>query len=106
MPYSEDLADRVRARMAHLDLFTERAVMSGLGFFINDRMAVAVLDEGLCLRVDEVPAGRVPDGIVLHPLEFAGRAIQGWVCMSEEDLDDASLSLWVSLGIAGVDLSM
>lgn len=106
MPYSEDLADRVRARMSHLDGLTERAVMSGLGFFVNDRMAVAVLDEGLCLRADEEPADGGPAELVLHPLEFAGRAIQGWVCVPEENLDEASLSRLVSLGVSGVGLSV
>ena len=78
--------------------------MSGIGFFVHDRMVVAVLVEGLCLRV-VLEEGASPDDTLL-PLVVAGRAIQGWVCIPESSLDDDSLTRWVTEGMAGLDLSM
>jgi hypothetical protein len=104
MAYSEDLVERVRARMSHLDGLTERGVMSGLGFFVDDRLAVAVLDDGLCLRV-VLDDGALTDDALL-PLEFAGRAIQGWVCIPESSLDEDNLTRWVSQGLGGIGLAV
>lgn len=104
MPYSDDLADRVRARMSHLDGLTERPVMSGLGFFVQGTMAIAVLDVGLCIRVGEEEDN--PDSKSARPFEFAGRPVRGWVCVSEEDLDEAGLGRWVERGVVSAGLSM
>lgn len=105
-PYSDDLAERVRALMSHLDDLAERPVMSGLGFFLDDRMAVAILDDRLCLRVGETDAGAGLRVKTAEPFEFAGRVIPGWVCVPEESLDDSSLSSWVAQGVASLGLSM
>jgi hypothetical protein len=104
MPYSDNLAERVRVRMSHLDGLTERPVMSGLGFFVHGTMAVAVLDIGLCIRMgeDEDNSGSKP----ARPFEFAGRPVRGWVCVSEEDLDEAGLGSWVERGVVSAGLSM
>lgn len=89
--------------MSHLDDLTERRVMNGLGFFLDDRMAVAVLDDKLCLRVGETEEDT---NTMASPFEFAGRAVQGWVCIPEESLDEASLADWVARGVANLGLSM
>ncbi|MEX2250966.1 MAG: TfoX/Sxy family protein [Acidimicrobiia bacterium] len=106
MPYSDDLADRVRTQISHLDSLTERPVMNGLGFFLEDRMVVAVLDNRLCLRLGETEGGAALADTAAHPFEFAGRAVQGWVCIPEESLDEAGLVHWVARGVAGLGLSM
>lgn len=102
MAYSEDLVAQVRAQLSHLDDVTERNVMSGVGFFVDDRMALAVLDGGLCLRIDQDETD--PAISLMVPLEFAGRQVQGWVCIPESGLDPASLSRWVSHSVAGMGL--
>ena len=94
--------EQVRSQLTPLDDVTERNVMSGVGFFVNDKMAVAVLEDGLCLRIDQTEADPAMNPMV--PLEFAGRQIQGWVCIPESSLDPASLSRLVSLGVAGLEL--
>jgi hypothetical protein len=79
--------------------------MSGLGFFLDERMALAVLEDRLCLRV---PDGDHPDldAIGAHPFEFAGRPVRGWVCIPEQGLDEASLSGWVARGVSGLGSAM
>jgi TfoX/Sxy family transcriptional regulator of competence genes len=103
--FSDELAGRVRARLSHLEGLTERQVMSGLGFFLEDRMAVAVFDDRLCLRV---PGGDDADldAEFARPFEFAGRPVRGWVCIPEESLDEASLSGWVARGVSGLGSAM
>jgi len=104
--YSDDLAGRVRDRMSHLADLTERPVMSGLGFFLSDRLAVAIFDDRLCLRVDETGDAAVLDNMAAHPFEFAGRPVPGWFCIKAADLDEASLAGWVDQGVASLGLPM
>jgi len=100
--YSEDLVEQVRAQLSSFDGVTERNVMSGVGFFVDDKMAVAVLEAGLCLRLDQTESD--PTMSPMASLEFAGRQIQGWVCIPEASLDGPSLSRWVGRGVAGLEL--
>jgi hypothetical protein len=84
---------------------TERPVMSGLGFFLDGRMAVAVLDDRLCLHIGDAEDAGLSESAAL-PFEFAGRPVRGWVCIPEESLDEASLTNWVALAVSGLGLSM
>lgn len=79
--------------------------MSGLGFFLDDRMAIAVLDDRLCLRVPEGDDSDV-DTVLALPFEFAGRPVRGWVCIPGESLDEASLRGWVARGVSGLGSAM
>lgn len=80
--------------------------MNGLGFFVDDRMAIAVLDNRLCLWVGDTEGGAALSNTVAHPFEFAGRAVAGWACVPEESLDEAGLATWVARGVANLGLSV
>ena len=104
MAYSDDLVEKVRTHLSHLDDVTERTVMSGIGFFVDEKMAVAVLEAGLCLRLDQAPDDLADSPLV--SLEFAGREVQGWVCVPESSLDQAGVARWVGLAVAGLELTV
>ena len=92
--------------MSHLEGLTERPVMNGLGFFVDDRMAIAVLDDRLCLWVGDTEGGAAISNTKVLQFEFAGRAVEGWVCIPEDSLDEASLAGWVARGVANLGLSV
>lgn len=77
--------------------------MDGVGFFVDDRMAVVVLDDRLCLHVDEEAAvgflGR--DGVDRY--EFAGAPVPGWLAITETELEDDGLAEWIILGLSGLE---
>lgn len=100
MTYSEQLADRIRDHLGDLE-FDETRIMDGLGFFVGDRMAVGVLDDCLCLLVDEksVPGYVGQDGVDRY--EFAGAPVPGWLAITETVLDEAALTEWITLGLKG-----
>ncbi len=100
MTYSEQLADRIRDHLGDLE-FDETRIMDGLGFFVGDRMAVGVLDDCLCLHVDEKSVlGYVgQDGVDRY--EFAGVPVPGWLAITETVLDEAALTEWITLGLKG-----
>ena len=94
-----DLADRVRVGMGQLPGIEERPVMNGLGFFVDDRMVVAVLDGRLCLQLD----GRgYHDRLLDEGVErylFAGRPVPGWLSVDQAVLDDRGLASWIELAL-------
>lgn len=77
--------------------------MDGLGFFVDDRMVIGVLDDCLCLHVDEksVLGYLGEDGVGRY--QFAGLPVPGWLAITETVLDDAALTEWITLGLNGVE---
>lgn len=75
----------------------EASVLGGKGFFVDDRMVVALTDGYLCLLCDDESLMTGPG---VSPYEFAGRAVPGWVSIDGDVLDDAQLSSWIERGLA------
>lgn len=100
MPYSEQLADRIRSQFGDVE-FDEARIMDGLGFFVDDRMAVGVLDDRLCLQMDESAVVGYLGEHGVDRYEFAGRPVPGWLAITEAVLDDEGLAAWVTLGLEG-----
>jgi hypothetical protein len=100
MAYDEDLAQRIRARLAAEDGLTEKAMFGGLAFLLNGHMSVAVSGQGgLMVRVG--PAGNDEALARPHarPFEMRGRAMEGWIRVAPEGAEtDAQLADWVRRG--------
>ena len=47
MPYSQNLADRIRTRLQNLENIEEKEMMGGLGIMMNDKMCVGVIKDDL-----------------------------------------------------------
>jgi hypothetical protein len=105
MDRDEALTDRVRSRLAGQRELTEGRVFGGVGFFVQGRMAVAVLGGAICIHLEGLPPtdleSREPE-----PLLFAGRPVQGWVSIPAEGLDDEALGKWVAKGLDAVSSPM
>jgi hypothetical protein len=103
MDDGESLTDRVRSRLAGQGELTEDRVFDGVGFFIQGRMAVAVLGDAICIRLEGLPdlGSYEPE-----PLLFAGRPVQGWVSIPAHGLDDEALGMWVAKGMDAISSPM
>lgn len=102
MPYDEDLANRIRERLAGEDGVTERRMFGGLGFMVGGHMVVAAShDGGLLARVDpDGEAAKLPHA---SPMEMRGRSMAGWVRVVPEGVaGDAELAAWVDRSLAFV----
>ena len=59
MAYDEDLANRVRERVADMPDMTEKQMFGGLGFLVAGNVAVTVsFRGGLMVRVDKTKSDR------------------------------------------------
>jgi TfoX/Sxy family transcriptional regulator of competence genes len=51
MPYSEELAQKVRDHLGKGKKIEEKKMMGGLTFMVNDKMCLGVLEDKLMCRV-------------------------------------------------------
>ena len=99
MAYDEDLAERIRERVAAEDGLTERRMFGGLAFLINGNMAVSASGQGgMMLRVDPAQTERLVRAPHARRFEMRGREMDGWLRIDPDALGtDADLTHWVTL---------
>lgn len=101
MAYDEQLAARVRAQLAARDDVAERRMFGGLAFMVGGRMACAVLDETLLVRLGSDAADAALDEPHVRPMDFTGRPSRGSVYVDPPaTATDAALAGWVERGVA------
>jgi|SRR5438552_12675955 len=99
--YSEELAARVRDKLARVKGVTEREMFGGLVFMAAGNMCCGVLGDDLMVRV----GGDLHQDALTRPhvreAGVTGRAVRGTVYVGRAGVaDDAELGLWVDLGLA------
>jgi TfoX/Sxy family transcriptional regulator of competence genes len=101
MAYDEALAERIRRLMGDEAGLTEKKMFGGLAFLINGNMSVAASGQGgLMVRCDPQATDSLLDEPGAEPLVMRGRAMEGWLRVSEEAVtDEAALARWVDRGV-------
>jgi TfoX/Sxy family transcriptional regulator of competence genes len=100
--YDEDLAERIRERVAGEDGLTEKRMFGGLAFLINGNMAVSASGQGgMLLRVDPAQTEELVRAPHARRFEMRGREMDGWLRVDVEALEtDDALRTWVDHGVA------
>jgi hypothetical protein len=99
MAYDENLAERIRVRLADCDDVSEQRMFGGLAFLIGGNMAVAASGQGgLMVRCDPTAtADHVVDGA--EPMVMRGKPMNGWLRVADQQIaDEDSLAHWVRVG--------
>jgi TfoX/Sxy family transcriptional regulator of competence genes len=100
MAYSEELAERVRARLGKETRISEREMFGGLGFMWAGNMICGVQRDGLLVRVGPDLHHDALTRPHVREMEMGGRTMKGFVIVGEAGLDGDDLDLWVRLGLA------
>jgi TfoX/Sxy family transcriptional regulator of competence genes len=101
MTYDEALAARIRDELLGEPGVTERRMFGGLGFMVDDHMAVAAGSGGdLMVRADPATSAQWLDGEAVRPMVMRGRPLAGWLLVSAPTLDDRELAAWVGRAAA------
>jgi hypothetical protein len=98
MAFDEELAGRVRKRLAGKKGLTEKKMFGGLAFLLNGKMCCGVHGGELIVRLD--PART--DNALVEPhtriFDLSGRPMRGWILVELAGLaDEPSLAKWVRL---------
>ena len=102
MAYDEELAERIRTRVAGERDVTEKKMFGGLAFLVGGNMAVAASGQGgLLVRVDPAESNELVSSTPAYLMEMRGREMAGWLRVDTDDVrDDRDLAAWVERGVA------
>ncbi|MEZ4772749.1 MAG: TfoX/Sxy family protein [Bacteroidia bacterium] len=97
MAYSELLADRVRRSLLQRNIpFSEKKMMGGLTFMVDNKMCVGILQETLMARIDPEHYDDALTREGCRQMDFTGRPMKGFLFIDGEGTDrDEDLEFWI-----------
>jgi TfoX/Sxy family transcriptional regulator of competence genes len=100
MPYSEDLADRVRILLSTTRKVEEKKMMGGLTFMVDDKMCVGILGDDLMARIDPEIYHACLERQGCREMNFTGKPMKGFVFVDETGTHrNKDLQYWVDLAL-------
>ena len=101
MPYSENLAQRVRDVLDDEPGIREQKMFGGICYMRDGNMAVGVETDRLMVRVGKDAYADALAGPHARPMEFTGRPMTGFVWVDAAGIrDKRQLRRWVQRGLA------
>lgn len=97
MAYDEFLADRLRQGLRDLRVhFTEKQMMGGITFMVDDKMCLGIVREDLMVRIDPDFQDEALEMPGCREMDFTSRPMKGFVFVSPEGTDmDEDLDFWI-----------
>jgi TfoX/Sxy family transcriptional regulator of competence genes len=97
MPYSENLAERVRRMLKQRSNIDEKKMFGGVGFLMNGNMLVGIWHDSLIARVGAEQAADALKQSFVKEFDITGKAMKGWIMVDPEGIDfDEQLKDWLS----------
>jgi TfoX/Sxy family transcriptional regulator of competence genes len=96
MAFSEELAGRIRRRLARRKNVEERRMFGGIGFLLNGNLLVGVWKDSLVVRLSPDEGEAALGEPHVKEFDITGRAMKGWVLVGPEGVeDDEQLTDWI-----------
>ena len=100
MAYSNELADRIRERLAELPVIEEKEMMGGLTFMVNDKMCVGVLKDEMMCRIDPDFHENAIEKTGCRTMDFTKRPMRGYVLIDSSGMrTQKDLDYWINLSL-------
>ena len=104
MPYSADLATRVRDSLQGQPCLTERKMFGGIAFMLHGHMCCGVINADLVLRLGAEGADEALGQPFTRPMDFTGRPMNGYVYVAPGGTATAAaLHAWVRRAVLFAD---
>ncbi len=100
MAFSENLAGRIRERLANLPNVEEKQMMGGLIFMVNDKMCVGIIKDEMMCRIDPGMHDEVVELPGCRTMDFTKRPMKGYVLIGDTGMKtDKEFNYWVNLAL-------
>ena len=100
MAYNEQLAQRIRQRLAHLPNIEEKQMMGGLTFMYNDKMCVGIIKDELMCRIDPALHDEAVEKNGCRTMDFTKRPMKGYVMIDDSGMrSNAEFDYWINLAL-------
>ena len=99
--YSEYLADRIRNVLNEKKAnYSEKKMMGGLAFMVNDKMCVGINNDNLMARIDPDIYEESLKQRGVREMDFTKRPMKGWIYVSPEGIDtEEELESWIQVAL-------
>lgn len=96
MAFDEDLAARIRERLARQKGIGEKRMFGGVGFLLNGNLLVGVWKDSLAVRLGKEQGEAAAGELHVRPFDITGKPMRGWVLVAPEGVeDDDQLAGWI-----------
>jgi hypothetical protein len=101
MAYNQNLADRIVAKLLDKNIvFSEKKMMGGLAFMINDKMCIGVVKEEMMLRVMDRNYEIMLEKPHIRQMDFTGKPLKNFLFLEPEALKkEKEFEDFIDLGI-------
>ncbi|MFN8280840.1 MAG: TfoX/Sxy family protein [Saprospiraceae bacterium] len=101
MAYSEELADKVFARLSAMNLvLEEKKMFGGVCYMINDKMCLGIVGDQLMVRFDPELTEEVMSKPGAGPMDFTKKAMKGYAFVQPEGFRYIKeLDYWIKLAL-------
>ncbi len=101
MAYNENLADRIRERLAELPKIEEKEMMGGLTFMVNGKMCVGIIKDEMMCRIDPEIHEMAIEKTGCRTMDFTKKPMKGWIMVDESGMkSNKDLNYWIELALA------
>jgi TfoX/Sxy family transcriptional regulator of competence genes len=101
MTYNQSIANKIRERLADLPNITEKDMMGGIAFMLNDKMCVGVIKDEMMCRIDPLKFEEAIEQRGCRPMDFTGRVMKGWIFVDHDGMRNADeFEHWIRLSLA------
>ncbi len=98
MAFDEELAGRIRKRLAVQKGLAEKKMFGGLAFLLNGNMCCGVHRRELIVRLDPAKTGAALAEPHTRIFDLSGRPMKGWILVEPAGLaDKPALAKWLRL---------
>jgi TfoX/Sxy family transcriptional regulator of competence genes len=100
MAFSEELAERIRRKLARRKNVEEKKMFGGIGFLLNGNLLVGVWKDSLCVRLGPKQAEEALPEPHVKEFDITGRPMKGWVLVEPEGVQhDDQLKGWIQRAV-------
>jgi TfoX/Sxy family transcriptional regulator of competence genes len=100
MAFSEELAERIRRRLARRKGIEEKKMFGGVGFLLNGNLLVGVWQESLVVRLGDEQGEEALLEPHVKKFDITGKAMTGWVLVAPAGIEgDDQLQGWVQRAV-------
>lgn len=100
MAYDEKLADRIRESISEIAGFTEKEMMGGLVFMLNEKMCLGIIKNELMCRIDPALHNEEVEKDGCRTMDFTKRPMKGYIMIDEFGLrNQKNVEHWIKLAL-------
>jgi TfoX/Sxy family transcriptional regulator of competence genes len=98
MAYNENLASRIREKLAGLPNIVEKQMIGGLTFMYNDKMCIGIIGNEMMCRIDPDLHDELVTKKGARTMDFTNRPMEGYVMVNETGMkNEKDFDYWINL---------